>query len=99
METGAVLVLDYLSFPADNLYGVEKSVPYTYAYQCKDSKLGTFLGLEYVGSNNKGDDRCYQRAHREHLPVILEDKHAEELAEIYPCLCQMPFMPYPLSHA
>jgi hypothetical protein len=82
MGTGAVFPFNNRTLAADDLDGIEAAVPDTDACQCEASVHGSFLGHKHIRSDGKCDKAADQGCHRQYFPVILIDKHADQLAEI-----------------
>ena len=50
-------------------------------------------------TDDEGDQSGYERSQRQNLPVVLEDEHTEEFAEIYAALRKPSVMTDPFGHA
>ena len=88
MQSRSMLALYYVALAADDLDRIEEAVPDTAAGQRKRAVGRAFLCEEHVPADDKRHDGGNDRALRYRFPVILIDKHAQELAEVDARLCK-----------
>ena len=62
VEPRTVFTLNYGSLTAYHLNGIEKAVPDTDAHEGENAHLCALLGLEYVRSDDEGDQSGYERS-------------------------------------
>ena len=82
VQPGPMFAFDDLPLPADDLDRVKTAVPDGQTCQSKSPFECSFHGNEKVFMYDHGDDPCDQCGHRQHDPVGLIDKPAQQLADI-----------------
>ena len=78
VHSRAVLPLDYLPLAADDLDGVEASVPDCNAAQGQCTLERSFHGHEEIVPDHQRDKTGDYDGHRKKLPVVLVDEHPEQ---------------------
>ena len=98
VQTRTVFTLDYRSFTAYHLYGIEKTVPDTYTRKSERTPESTLHRNIHLFADNERDKSRNKSCHRHDLPVIPENEHAKQLAKIYESLPYPACMPYSSIH-
>ena len=81
MHAGTMLALGDRPFPADDLDGVEETVPDTDTDERETAAKRPLLGLEQIVADSEGYQAGNDGSHRQRFPVILVEEHAQKLAK------------------